>query len=85
MQGGAGGDGGPATAGSGGPGGTGEGPRLSAHKGNNYYLTNINIFPLLLAAGYMDQQHEVIAVDETLNGSGEDLRNHRDWGGTGST
>ncbi|KAJ7457915.1 hypothetical protein B0H11DRAFT_1924854 [Mycena galericulata] len=74
MQGGTGGDGGPATAGSGGPGGTGEGPRVSARQAHNYYanqrninITNISVFSLLLPAGHMAPQHVTRAVDETLN------------------
>ncbi|KAJ7453702.1 hypothetical protein B0H11DRAFT_1926842 [Mycena galericulata] len=74
MQGGTGGDGGPATTGSGGPGGTGEGPRVSARQAHNYYanqrninITNISIFSLLLPGGHMAPQHGTRAVDEMLN------------------
>ncbi|KAJ7449981.1 hypothetical protein B0H11DRAFT_2246919 [Mycena galericulata] len=91
MQGGTGGNGGPATSGIGGPGGTGEGPRLfdtlNAHHANNYAnqrninITNIVILPLLLAAAPIVPEHGmIIVVNDTppnfLNGRGEGMRNH---------
>ncbi|KAJ7448077.1 hypothetical protein B0H11DRAFT_2248010 [Mycena galericulata] len=85
TQGGTGGDGGPATAGSGGSGGTREGPRWSAHQGNNYYLTNITVFSPLLVAAHMVPPHETRAVHETLNGRSEGLRNPHESGGMGNT
>ncbi|KAJ7453700.1 hypothetical protein B0H11DRAFT_1926841 [Mycena galericulata] len=91
MQGGTGGNGGPATSGIGGPGGTGEGPRLfdtlNARHANNYAnqrninITNIVIIPPILAAGHMVPEYGTIIIvngtsPHSLNGRAGGMQNH---------